>query len=428
MLDIKFLRQNLDLVRRKMQERGQQIDLDAFAGLDGRRRDILQEVEALRNERNTVSKEIGEKKKRKEDASAIIAKMGEVSARIKALEDALKQAEEDLQNMMLTIPNLPHESVVCGAGSDDNPAVRTWGEKPPFGFQPKPHWEIGENLRILDFACGAKITGARFTLYRGLGALLERAIINFMLDLHTAEHGYTEVLTPFMVNRASMTGTGQLPKFEEDLFRVDKADYFLIPTAEVPVTNIHRDEILTERDLPISYVAYSPCFRAEAGSYGKDTRGLIRQHQFNKVEMVKFAAPENSYDELERLTDNAEEVLRRLKIHFRTVSLCTADLGFSSAKTYDVEAWMPGQDAYREISSCSNFEDFQARRAAIRFRRGEQGKVEFVHTLNGSGLAVGRTVVAVLENYQQADGSILIPEALRPYMKGIDRIPPARVA
>ena len=428
MLDIKFLRQNLDLVRRKMQERGQQIDLDAFAGLDGRRRDILQEVEALRNERNTVSKEIGEKKKRKEDASAIIAKMGEVSARIKALEDALKQAEEDLQNMMLTIPNLPHESVVCGAGSDDNPAVRTWGEKPPFGFQPKPHWEIGENLRILDFACGAKITGARFTLYRGLGALLERAIINFMLDLHTAEHGYTEVLTPFMVNRASMTGTGQLPKFEEDLFRVDKADYFLIPTAEVPVTNIHRDEILTERDLPISYVAYSPCFRAEAGSYGKDTRGLIRQHQFNKVEMVKFAAPENSYDELERLTDNAEEVLRRLKIHFRTVSLCTADLGFSSAKTYDVEAWMPGQDAYREISSCSNFEDFQARRASIRFRRGEQGKVEFVHTLNGSGLAVGRTVVAVLENYQQADGSILIPEALRPYMKGIDRIPPARVA
>lgn len=428
MLDIKFLRQNLDLVRRKMQERGQQIDLDAFAGLDGRRRDILQEVEALRNERNTVSKEIGEKKKRKEDASAIIAKMGEVSARIKALEDALKQAEEDLQNMMLTIPNLPHESVVCGAGSDDNPAVRTWGEKPPFGFQPKPHWEIGENLRILDFACGAKITGARFTLYRGLGALLERAIINFMLDLHTSEHGYTEVLTPFMVNRASMTGTGQLPKFEEDLFRVDKTDYFLIPTAEVPVTNIHRDEILTERDLPISYVAYSPCFRAEAGSYGKDTRGLIRQHQFNKVEMVKFAAPENSYDELERLTDNAEEVLRRLKIHFRTVSLCTADLGFSSAKTYDVEAWMPGQDAYREISSCSNFEDFQARRASIRFRRGEQGKVEFVHTLNGSGLAVGRTVVAVLENYQQADGSILIPEALRPYMKGIDRIPPARVA
>ena len=428
MLDIRILRQNLDLVRRKMQERGQKIDLDAFAALDGKRRDILQEVEALRNERNTVSKEIGEKKKRKEDASAIIARMGEVSARIKVLEDALNQAEEDLRNLLLTIPNLPHESVVCGAGSEDNPVIRSWGEKPAFDFKPRPHWEIGESLRILDFACGAKITGARFTLYRGLGALLERAIINFMLDLHTSEHGYTEVLTPFMVNRASMTGTGQLPKFEEDLFRVDKTDYFLIPTAEVPVTNIHRDEILAEKDLPVSYVAYSPCFRAEAGSYGKDTRGLIRQHQFNKVEMVKFTVPENSYDELEKLTANAEEVLRRLRIPFRTVSLCTADLGFSAAKTYDVEAWMPGQDAYREISSCSNFEDFQARRASIRFRRGEQGKVEFVHTLNGSGLAVGRTVVAVLENGQQADGSVLIPEALRPYMKGIDRIPPVRVA
>jgi len=428
MLDIKFLRQNLDLVRKKMLERGQEIDFGVFTGLDEKRRTILQEVEVLRSERNTVSKEIGEKKKRKEDASAIIAKMGEVSTRIKALEDALKQAEEDLQNLMLTIPNLPHESVVCGTGSADNPVVRSWGGKPSFDFQPKPHWEIGENLRILDFACGAKITGARFTLYRGMGALLERAIINFMLDLHTSEHGYTEMLTPFMVNRASMTGTGQLPKFEEDLFRVDKTDYFLIPTAEVPVTNIHRDEILAEKDLPIRYVAYSPCFRAEAGTYGKDTRGLIRQHQFNKVEMVKFTAPESSYDELEKLTANAEEVLRRLNIPFRTVSLCTGDLGFSSAKTYDVEAWMPGQDAYREISSCSNFEDFQARRASIRFRRGEQGKVEFVHTLNGSGLAVGRTVVAVLENFQQADGSVLIPEALRPYMKGIDRIPPARVA
>jgi len=428
MLDIRILRQNLDLVRRKMQERGQKIDLDAFAALDGKRRDILQEVEALRNERNTVSKEIGEKNKRKEDASAIIARMGEVSARIKVLEDALNQAEEDLRNLLLTIPNLPHESVVCGAGSEDNPVIRSWGEKPAFDFKPRPHWEIGESLRILDFACGAKITGARFTLYRGLGALLERAIINFMLDLHTSEHGYTEVLTPFMVNRASMTGTGQLPKFEEDLFRVDKTDYFLIPTAEVPVTNIHRDEILAEKDLPVRYDAYSPCFRAEAGSYGKDTRGLIRQHQFNKVEMVKFTVPENSYDELEKLTANAEEVLRRLGIPFRTVSLCTADLGFSAAKTYDVEAWMPGQDAYREISSCSNFEDFQARRASIRFRRGEQGKVEFVHTLNGSGLAVGRTVVAVLENGQQADGSVLIPEALRSYMKGIDRIPPARVA
>ncbi|MEK7243711.1 MAG: serine--tRNA ligase, partial [Thermodesulfobacteriota bacterium] len=300
-----------------------------------------------------------------------------------------------------------------------------WGEKPQFSFTPRPHWEIGEGLNILDFARGAKITGARFTLYRGLGARLERALINFMLDLHTGEHGYTEVLPPFMVNRESMTGTGQLPKFEEDLFRIDKVDYFLIPTAEVPVTNIHRDEILGEKELPIYYVAYTPCFRAEAGSYGKDTRGLIRQHQFNKVELVKFSKPESSYEEMEKLTLNAEEVLKRLKIPYRVVSLCTADLGFSSAKTYDIEVWLPGQDAYREISSCSNFEDFQARRASIRFRRDESGKVEFVHTLNGSGLAVGRTLIAVLENYQQADGSVVIPEALQPYMGGVDRIPAA---
>jgi seryl-tRNA synthetase len=313
--------------------------------------------------------------------------------------------------------------VEYGTSSEDNPVVRVWGEKPQFSFTPKPHWDIGENLKILDFERGAKITGARFTLYVGLGAMLERAIINFMLDLHIFDHGYTEVLAPFMVNRDSMTGTGQLPKFEADLFRVDQVDYFLIPTAEVPVTNIHRDEIISEKDLPIYYVSYSPCFRAEAGSYGKDTRGLIRQHQFNKVEMVKFSRPETSYDELEKLTANAEEVLQLLNIPYRTVSLCSADLGFSSAKTYDVEAWLPGQDAYREISSCSNFEDFQSRRAAIRFRREDTGKLEFVHTLNGSGLAAGRTVVAVLENYQQADGSVIIPEALRPYMKGIDRIP-----
>jgi seryl-tRNA synthetase len=325
----------------------------------------------------------------------------------------------------MTIPNVPHESVACGIGAEDNPVVRVWGERPSFAFTPRPHWELGESLNILDFTRGAKITGARFTLSRGLGARLERALINFMLDLHTREHGYTEVLTPFMVNRESMIGTGQLPKFEEDLFRIDSVDYFLIPTAEVPVTNIHRDEILNEKELPITYVAYSPCFRAEAGSYGKDTRGLIRQHQFNKVELVKFSKPEESYEELEKLTLNAEEVLKGLKIPYRTVSLCMADLGFSSAKTYDLEAWLPGQDAYREISSCSNFEDFQARRASIRFRREESGKVEFVHTLNGSGLAVGRTLVAILENYQQADGSVVIPEALRPYMGGIDRIPAA---
>jgi len=425
MLDIKFLRENLDLVKRKMLERGQDIDLDRFAGLEAKRRNILQDVESLRNERNQASKEIGLKKAKKEDASAIIARMAEVSTRIKELDELLKVTEEDLKDVVMTIPNIQHESVAYGTGSEDNPVVRTWGEKPVFDFTPKPHWEIGEDLNILDFARGAKITGARFTLYRGLGAKLERAIINFMLDLHTGTHGYTEGLTPFMVNKESMTGTGQLPKFAEDLFKIEGLDYYLIPTAEVPVTNIHQSEILEEKSLPIYYVAYSPCFRAEAGSYGKDTRGLIRQHQFNKVELVKFTTPETSYDELEKLTLNAEEILKRLGIHYRTVSLCTADLGFSSAKTYDLEAWLPGQDAYREISSCSDFEDFQARRASIRFRRTESGRVEFVHTLNGSGLAVGRTVVAVLENYQQKDGSVIIPEALRPYMKGVDRITPA---
>ena len=425
MLDIKYLRQNIDFVSGKMRERGQEMNLERFITLDAGRREIIREVEGLRGERNAVSKQIGEKKKNSEDATDIIARMGMVSARIKELDEALKKTDEDLNAILMTIPNLPHASVVCGRGAEDNPVVRVWGEKPQFSFTPRPHWEIGESLNILDFARGAKITGARFTLYRGFGARLERALINFMLDLHTGEHGYTEVLPPFMVNRESMTGTGQLPKFEEDLFRVDKVDYFLIPTAEVPVTNIHRDEILGEKELPIYYVAYTPCFRAEAGSYGKDTRGLIRQHQFNKVELVKFSKPESSYEEMEKLTLNAEEVLKRLKIPYRVVSLCTADLGFSSAKTYDIEAWLPGQDAYREISSCSNFEEFQARRASIRFRRDESGKVEFVHTLNGSGLAVGRTLVAVLENYQQADGSVVIPEALRPYMGGVDRIPAA---
>jgi seryl-tRNA synthetase len=424
-LDIKYLRQNIDTVAVKLRERGQAMNLDNFIALDAKRRDIIQEVEGLRSERNAVSKQIGEKKKNKEDASEIIARMGAVSDRIKQLDEALKQTDEELDAIVMTIPNVPHASVVCGKGAEDNPVIRTWGEKPLFTFPPKAHWEIGEALNILDFARGAKITGARFTLYRGLGARLERALFNFMLDLHTSQHGYTEVLTPFLVNRQSMTGTGQLPKFEEDLFRIDKLDYFLIPTAEVPVTNIHRDEILSEQELPIRYVAYSPCFRAEAGSYGKDTRGLIRQHQFNKVELVKFTRPEESYEELEKLTLNAEEVLKRLGIPYRTVSLCTVDLGFSSAKTYDLEAWLPGQDAYREISSCSNFEEFQARRASIRFRRDQSGKVEFVHTLNGSGLAVGRTLVAILENYQQADGSVVIPKALRPYMGGVDRIPAA---
>jgi len=428
MLDIKFIRQNTDFVRRKMEERGQSVYLDRFIDLDAKRRDILQEVETLRSERNAVSKNIGEKKKGGEDVSGLMTGMSEVSARIKELDGSLKETEEELNSVLLTIPNIPHESVICGAGYEDNPIVRQWGEKPTFNFEPRPHWEIGESLGILDFSRGAKITGARFTLYRGMGATLERALINFMVDLHTSAHHYTEIMPPFLVNRESMTGTGQLPKFAEELFKIEGTDFFLIPTAEVPVTNMHRDEILFERDLPLYYAAWSACFRAEAGSYGKDTRGLIRQHQFNKVELVKFTSPENSYDELEKMTADAEEVLKRLNIHFRTVSLCTGDLGFASAKTYDIEAWLPGQGAYREISSCSNFEAFQARRASIRFRREESGKLEFVHTLNGSGLAVGRTLVALLENYQQADGSVCIPDALRPYTKGIDSIPARKVA
>jgi seryl-tRNA synthetase len=424
MLDIKYLKQNIDFVNQKMDERGQKIDFDRFIDLDAKRRDILQAVETLRNERNSVSKQVGELKKKKEDASALIEKMGNVSAKIKEYDESLRVTEEELNAFVMVVPNVQHESVPRGNGSEDNQVVRTWGEKPVFSFEPKQHFELGESLNILDFARGAKITGARFTVYRGAGAQLERALFNFMLDLHVEKHGYTEVLTPFMVNAESMTGTGQLPKFKEDLFKIEGMEYYLIPTAEVPVTNIYRDEILEEDKLPIYLVAYSPCFRSEAGSYGKDTRGLIRQHQFNKVEMVKFSQPETSYDELEKLTANAEEVLEKLGIAYRTVCLCTADLGFSSAKTYDVEAWMPGQNTYREISSCSNFEDFQARRASIRFRRTDSGKVDFVHTLNGSGLAVGRTVVAILENYQQADGSVLIPEALRPYMRGLERITP----
>ena len=424
MLDIKYLRQNIDFVRQKMGERGQKIDFDRFIDLDAKRRDILQAVETLRNERNSVSKEIGELKKKKADASALIEKMGNVSAKIKAYDESLRLTEEELNAFVMIVPNVQHESVPQGHGSEDNQVARTWGEKPVFSFEPKQHFELGESLNILDFARGAKITGARFTVYRGAGAAMERALISFMLDLHVEKHGYTEVLTPFMVNAESMTGTGQLPKFKEDLFKIEGMEYYLIPTAEVPVTNIYREEILEEDKLPIYLVAYSPCFRSEAGSYGKDTRGLIRQHQFNKVEMVKFSQPETSYDELEKLTANAEDVLEKLGIAYRTVCLCTADLGFSSAKTYDVEAWMPGQNTYREISSCSNFDDFQARRASIRFRRADSGKVDFVHTLNGSGLAVGRTVVAILENYQQADGSVIIPEALRPYMRGLERITP----
>ncbi|MEJ2202344.1 MAG: serine--tRNA ligase, partial [Desulfuromonadaceae bacterium] len=386
-----------------------------------RRRELLSESETLKAEKNRVSAIIG-KTKDKSQVQGEIASMKEVSARIKTLDDELKEVEENLQALLLQIPNIPHEQGPVGASEEDNREVKRWGEPPVFAFTPKPHWEIGEELGILDFERGSKITGARFTLYRGGAARLERALINFMLDLHTGEHKYVEILPPFMVNRESMTGTGQLPKFEDDLFHTEGPDYFLIPTAEVPVTNIHRDEILAGADLPLSYTAYTPCFRREAGSYGKDTRGLIRQHQFNKVELVKFVKPEESDAELASLLDNAEEVLRRLKLPYRVVDLCSGDLGFSAARTFDIEVWLPGQETYREISSCSNFRDFQARRAAIRFRREEGGKAELVHTLNGSGLAVGRTLVAILENYQQADGSVLVPEALRPYLGGLERI------
>jgi len=423
MLDAKFLRDNADLVKQKLETRGLKLDLDLFLSLDKKRRETLQEIEKLRAERNQSSDSIARMKKEKKDVPPdLFSSLKETSRRIKVLEDDLKSVEPRINDCLLMIPNLPHESVPAGHGSDDNPETRRWGTPPVFSFQPKPHWELGTQLQILDFDRGAKIAGARFTLYRGAGALLERALINFMLDLHTTRHRYTEILPPFMVNRQTMTGTGQLPKFEEDLFKIEGMDYFLIPTAEVPVTNIHQNEILDEAELPVCYTAYTPCFRKEAGSYGQDTRGLIRQHQFNKVELVKFTTPETSYEELESLLSNAEEVLKRLGLHYRVVSLCTGDLGFSSAKTYDIEVWLPSQEIYREISSCSNFEDFQARRASIRYRKTESKKTEFVHTLNGSGLAVGRTLVAILENYQQADGSIMVPEVLRSYMGGMVKI------
>jgi seryl-tRNA synthetase len=422
MLDLKFVRSHLDTIKQMVKDRGYDLSLSEFEHLDKERRNRLSELEEMRHERNRVSEQVAAMKRKREDTTALISEMKEVSTAIKEKEKDLAGFIEGLERLLMVIPNLPHESVVVGRDEGDNPVIREWGGNPPMGFEPLSHWDIGENLGILDFPRAAKIAGTRFALYRGAGARLERALINFMLDIHTGEHGYTEILPPFMVNSASMTGTGQLPKFEEDLFKVQGWDYYLIPTAEVPVTNIHREEIIDEEDLPIYYVAYTPCFRSEAGSHGKDTRGLIRQHQFNKVELVKFVRPEESYEELEKLTGNAEEILKRLGLPYRIVSLCTGDLGFSAAKTYDLEVWLPAQKLYREISSCSNFEDFQARRAKIRFkRRGGRG-TELVHTLNGSGLAVGRTVVAILENCQQSDGRVVIPEALRPYMDGAEFI------
>jgi len=422
MLDAKYIREHIDEVREKLGLRGQTISLDQFTSIDSERRKAIQEWERLRALQKKVSDEVSKRKREGKDASELLSDMKKVSQGMKDLDRIVEEKERALQEFLLMIPNLPHESVPKGTDSSENAEVRRWGEIPEFDFEPKPHWDLGEELGILDFKSGAKIAGARFTLYLDLGAKLERALINFMLDLHTREHGYREVLPPFMVNRVTMTGTGQLPKFEEELFKVEGTDYFLIPTAEVPVTNIHQDEVLEEDMLPLYYAAYTPCFRKEAGSYGKDTRGLIRQHQFNKVELVKFTTPENSYEELEKLLSNAEEVLKRLKLPYRVVNLCTGDLGFSASKTYDIEVWLPGQNAFKEISSCSNFEDFQARRAKIRYRISGKSKTEYVHTLNGSGLAVGRTLVAILENCQQADGSVLIPEALRPYLYGADRV------
>lgn len=421
MFDAKYLRDNPEQARERLASRGDEIDLAPFAELDARRRALLGEAESLKAERNKVSALIG-KTKDKSQVQGEISRMQEVSKRIKELDEELKSVETELQGLLLILPNLPHEDCPVGTSEEDNRELRSWGEIRQFEFEAKPHWELGEQLGVLDFERAGKLAGARFSLLQGAGARLERALINFMLDLHTDGHNYVEILPPFMVNRDTMTGTGQLPKFEDDLFHLDDPDFFLIPTAEVPVTNIHRDEILPLADLPICYTAYTPCFRKEAGSHGRDTRGLIRQHQFNKVELVKFVVPEESDRELEKLLDNAEEVLRQLQLPYRVVDLCTGDIGFSAARTFDIEVWLPGQQTYREISSCSNFRDFQARRAAIRFRREAKGKPELVHTLNGSGLAVGRTLLAILENYQQEDGSVVIPEVLRPYMGGLEKI------
>ncbi len=424
MLEIKFVRQNLDTVQNALEARGQASDLDTFKTGDDERRAILQELEALRHRRNVVSDQIAEMKKAGEDAEAVVIQMRDVSSKIKEMEKTLGGIQEKLDSILLGLPNIPHSSVPVGQDESENPVIKTVGEPPKFTFDPKPHWELGSHLGILDFERAAKIAGARFPLYFGAGAGLERALINFMLDMHTHSHGYTETLPPFMVNRRSMTHTGQLPKFEEDLFKLADWDYYLIPTAEVPVTNIHQDEILNEEQLPIYYTAYTPCFRSEAGSYGKDTRGLIRQHQFNKVELVKFTTPESSYHELETLLQDAESILAELKLPYQVIELCTGDLGFSAAKTFDLEVWMPAQGLYREISSCSNFENFQARRANIRFKRKGKKGTELVHTLNGSGLAVGRCVAAILENLQQADGSVRIPDVLQSYMRGMDIIKP----
>ncbi|MGD0181151.1 MAG: serine--tRNA ligase [Terriglobales bacterium] len=430
MLDLSFVRDNLPLVEEKLRQRGMKPAevLKNFAQIDAQRRQAITSAETMKAQRNRATEEIAKLKKSGQDASALIAETKELREHVEELGKAAEEYETRLQQILVGIPNIPHPSVPVGKSADDNVEVRRWGTPPTFDFAPKPHWEIGEQLGVLDLERAAKITGARFAVYWDLGARLERALANFMLDLHTREHGYTEVLPPYMVNSESLYGTGNLPKFAADLFKVPHGDkdLWLIPTAEVPVTNLYRDEVLDGARLPISLTAYTSCFRSEAGSYGKDVRGIIRQHQFQKVEMVKFARPEDSYEQLEKLTHDAEEVLQKLGLHYRVVALSTGDISFSSAKTYDIEVWLPGQQLFREISSCSNFESFQARRANIRYRPVGKNKTEFLHTLNGSGLAVGRTWVAIVENYQQADGSVLIPEALRSYM-GTDRLTPRKM-
>ncbi|WNF37130.1 serine--tRNA ligase [Bacillaceae bacterium IKA-2] len=423
MLDVKLLRANFDEVKAKLENRGEKlVDLDRFGKLDQKRRELIGDGEQLKSRRNLVSQEVAKLKREKQDADQLIKEMKEVSDKIKHSDEQLREVEGQLEEILLTIPNIPHESVPVGLTEDNNVEIRTWGEVPDFKYEAKPHWDIATNLNMCDFERAAKVTGSRFVFYKGKGARLERALINFMMDLHQDEHGYEEVLPPYLVNRTSMIGTGQLPKFEEDAFKIREEDYFLIPTAEVPVTNMHRDEIIEGDQLPISYTAYSACFRSEAGSAGRDTRGLIRQHQFNKVELVRFVKPEESYQQLELLTGHAEKVLQLLELPYRVMSMCTGDLGFTAAKKYDIEVWIPSADTFREISSCSNFEAFQARRANIRFRREVKGKTEFVHTLNGSGLAIGRTVAAILENYQQEDGSVAVPSVLKPYMGGLSII------
>jgi len=422
MLDIKLIRNNPDILKKALLKRKDNFDVDQILSLDEKRRQILVEVEQLKNKQNSASKMIPVYKKEGKDVSQLMEEMKSLSDKIKSLDSQVREIDEELNKLLLTIPNIPNSSVPDGDTDEDNVEIRKWGEPRKFDFEPKAHWEIGENLGILDFSAAAKVTGARFTFYKGLGARLERSLMNFMLDLHTTKHGYTEVFPPFMVHRNSMIGTGQLPKFEEDAFKVANTEYFLIPTAEVPVTNLYREQILDVKDLPIKHAAYSACFRAEAGAAGRDTRGLIRQHQFNKVELVKFTTPETSYDELESLTRDAEEVLQLLGIPYRVVKICVGDLGFTAAMKYDIEVWMPSYNRYVEISSCSNFEDFQARRAGIKFRRSANDKPEFVHTLNGSGVAIGRTTACILENYQQADGTVKIPEVLVKYMNGVDII------